>query len=338
MTMGAPAFLLLLWLVPAAVVTYIWGFRRRDQLLGLFAQQHLLAALIPATDRRRQWVKAWTVIAALALMIVGLAQPRWGFSWETLTRRGVDIMIAVDVSQSMKATDVEPNRLERAKRELVDLLGMLKGDRIGLIAFAGAAFVQCPLTLDYGAFRMFLDYLDPTLIPVQGTAIGDAITKATSAFDEKNPNSRALILITDGEDHQGDPLGAAKKAKEKGITVYTIGIGATEGAPIPNPDGSGFISDRSGNMVISRLDEDTLRRIALDTGGAYARSTTGDIDLETIYEDGIRQDIAAQDLTSGRQKRWEERFQWPLGLALLLLLTEGFVSDGRRASSRGEAA
>lgn len=331
MKLGAPGYLLLLWLIPALVILYAWGFRQRDRLLAYFAEGHLLASLLPGIDHRRRWTKALALVAGATAIVLSLAQPRWGYTWQTLTRRGVDVMIAVDVSQSMKATDVSPDRLERAKRELVDLLGMLHGDRIGLVAFAGVAFVQCPLTLDYGAFRMFIDYLDPGLIPVPGTAIGDAIRKSVAAFDPANPNARAIIVITDGEDHQGDLLAAAKEAAAAKVTIYTIGIGGVDGAPVPNASGGGFMK-QGGEMVVSRLDEESLQKVALETGGGYVRSTTGDLDLETIYEQGIRRDITAQDLKSERQKRWEERFQWPLGLAFALLLFEALLPERRRAA------
>ncbi len=340
MRIAAPSYLLLLWLVPALAVFYLWSFRRRARLMEQFASHTMLAHLVPPVSRKRQRAKAALLTTAVVMIILALLRPQWGFHWEEMTRRGVDIFVAVDVSQSMLAEDVSPNRLERAKRELEDLLDILQGDRVGLIAFAGEAWVQCPLTLDYGAFAMFLDYLSPDLIPVPGTAIAEAIDLATSRFIDDASASRALILVTDGEDHAGRVLEAAKRAKEAGVQIYAIGIGAEEGAPIPSPDGSGFIKDDHGEVVMTRLDEDTLERIAVETGGAYVRSTTGNLDLEKIYNEGIRASLAPTELKSTRQKTWEERFQWPLFVAVLIVMLEPFVSEQgrRRGVRRGIAA
>ncbi len=334
MRIASPSFLLLLWLVPFLAAFYLWSFRRRAQLLEKFASHEMLARLLPSVSRSRQRTKAALLSTAVVMVILALLRPQWGFHWEEITRRGVDIMVAVDVSQSMLAEDVSPNRLERAKRELEDLLDILEGDRIGLIAFAGEAWVQCPLTLDYGAFAMFLDYLDPDLIPVPGTAIAQAIELAQESFVEQSSASRALILVTDGEDHLGNVMEAARKAKEAGIQIYTIGIGADQGAPIPSPDGEGFIQDRNGEVVMTRLDENTLQRVAVETGGAYVRSTSGNLDLERIYTEGIRASLEATELKSTRQKKWEERFQWPLFVAVLILFLEPFVSERGRSRRR----
>jgi len=331
MRIAEPSYLYLLWLIPLLLGFYVWSFRRREALLKRFASAAMLARLIPAASVHRQRIKAALLTTGIIFALFSLLRPQWGFHWEEITREGVDIIVAFDVSQSMMAQDVQPNRLKRAKRELEDLLQKLEGDRIGLIAFAGNAFLQCPLTLDYGAFRMFLDYLQPELIPVPGTSIGDAIRLANESFTKQSSTSKALILITDGEDHEGDPLGAAKEAKEAGIQIYAIGIGAAEGAPIPSPDGDGFIKDRRGQLEMTRIDEETLQRIALATGGAYVRSTTGDLDLDRIYTEGIKRSLEAVELKSGRQKRWEERFQWPLLITLLMIFIEPFVRErGRR--------
>ncbi|MFM7203546.1 MAG: VWA domain-containing protein [Myxococcota bacterium] len=337
MRLAEPSYLLLLWIVPALAAFYLWAFRERDRLMAEFASLPMLAKLIPQVQRGRQRVKAALLTTAVVFALLSVARPQWGFKWEEITRQGVDILVAVDVSQSMMATDVSPNRVVAARRELTDLLGKLQGDRIGLIAFAGTAFVQCPLTLDYGAFGMFLDYLSPDLIPVQGTSLTQAIKLARESFLKSQSTSKALILITDGEDHEGDPLAAAKEAKEAGIQIYTIGIGAQEGAPIPAPDGSGFLRDDNGQLAMTRLDEETLKKIAVETGGAYVRSTSGDMDLDSIYLQGIRGSLKAADLTSTRQKRWEERFQWPLTLAVLLILLEPLLSErGARRHREGK--
>ena len=243
-------------------------------------------------------------------------------------------LIVIDVSESMLAEDVKPNRLERAKREVIDLIEMLEGDRIGLIAFAGTSFVQCPLTLDYGACKMFLDYIDTDLIPVPGTAIAEAIRTSLKSFNKRERKSKALILITDGEDHEGEPIDAAKEAKKEGIKIFTIGVGREGGAPIPLKDGSGgFKKDRKGDMVITHLDEITLQKIALETGGSYVRSVTGDMDLDKIYQEGIKQHVEQKHLKSTRKRRWEERFQWFIFFALLFISVEFFVSERKAVLS-----
>jgi Ca-activated chloride channel family protein len=228
----------------------------------------------------------------------------------------------------MLAEDIKPSRLERAKRKVYDLSQMLEGDRIGLIAFAGTSFVQCPLTLDYGAFKIFLDYLNPDLIPVPGTAIGDAIRTSIKSFNKQERTSKALILITDGEDHESKPLEAAEEAKKEGIRIFTIGVGQEGGAPIPMGDGSGgFKKDERGEMILSKLDETTLQKIAIETGGSYARSVTGDMDLNKIYKEDIRGTIEKKELRSTRKKRWEERFQWFVFAGIVLLGIEFFIRE-----------
>lgn len=333
MNFGNLSYLLLLWLIPALVFFYMYAFMKRQRALRQFCGPELAGRLLPQLRQGRQKLKAFLVILAVLFLTLALVRPRWGFHWEDIKRRGVDIMVAVDVSKSMLARDIPPSRLERAKRKVEDLVKMLEGDRIGLIAFAGASFVQCPLTLDYGAFSMFLDYLSPDLIPVPGTAIGDAVRKGVESFNRRERTAKALILITDGEDHGSKPLEAAELAKKEGVRIFTIGIGQEDaGAPIPDPDGSGgFVKDRQGNMVMSRLDEKTLQKIALETGGSYVRSVTGDMDLEAIYKNEIRAGMERKELTTTRKKRWEERFQWFLAAAVLLLLAEFFIREKKQA-------
>jgi Ca-activated chloride channel family protein len=319
----------LFWIIPIMAVFYLYSFKKKKRLIEMFCKDHLKIHIMPKQSERRQWIKAFLIILSVLFMIFALMRPRWGFHWEEIKRVGVDLIVAVDCSQSMMATDVQPNRLERAKREIQDLLRMLDGDRIGLVAFAGTSFVQCPLTLDYGAFRIFLDYLDTDLIPLQGTALGQAIRECIGSFDRTQKGSKAIILITDGEDHEGDPLEVAFEAKQKGIKIFPIGIGKEGGAPIPLEDGSGFKKDRQGNLILSKLDEKTLQRIALETGGSYVRSVTGDLDLEKIYLEGIKS-LDQKELASTKKRIWEERFQWFLFLSFLFLIIEQILSEYRR--------
>ena len=328
MKFAHPAYLLLFWIIPALVFFFIYAFRKKDKLIKLFCGEALYAELVPTARRGRQKLKAALLLGALCLLLLALMQPRWGFQWEDITRKGIDIIVAIDVSQSMLAEDIKPNRLERAKRKVYDLCQMLEGDRIGLIAFAGTSFVQCPLTLDYGAFKIFLDYLNPDLIPVPGTAIGDAIRTAVKSFNSRERTAKALIIITDGEDHESKPFEAAQEAKKEGVRIFTIGVGQEGGAPIPLQDGSGgFKKDERGDLVLSKLDETTLEKIALETGGSYVRSVTGDMDLNKIYKDDIRGSIEKKELRSTRKKRWEERFQWFVFAALVLLGLEFFMRE-----------
>jgi len=334
MNFAALEYLYLLWILPAMVLLAVYSFRKKDQLLRLFADTELWDRLMPDVHRRRQTFKVLLLLAAVGLLLTSFLRPRWGFHWEEIKRKGVDLIVAVDVSESMLAEDIQPNRLERAKREITDLVGMLQGDRVGLIAFAGAAFLECPLTLDYGSFRIFLDYLDTELIPVPGTAIGEAIQTAIRSFSTERRASKALILITDGEDHPGEAEKATEAAKEKGIRIFTIGIGSEHGAPIPLRGGKGdFKKDRKGQVVMSKLRETALQKIALSTGGSYVRSVSGDMDLKKIYEEEIRGKMEAGELKSTKKRRWEERFQWFLFGSILLLALESILPDRKRPAA-----
>ena len=337
---GRPEALWLLWLVPALALFYIYSFRRKNRLLERFAASGMLAKLTGRVSRTRQVAKALLVLLGLSAALLALAEIRYGFTWEEVKRQGVDVIVALDVSDSMLVEDVEGggrlSRIERAKREIVDLLRLMEGDRIGLVAFAGTAFVECPLTLDYSAAEVFLDAIDTDLIPVKGTALGKALRTSLSAFEGSSQPSQAIILITDGEDHTGQALAAAEEAKSAGVRIFPIGIGRDEGAPIPAP-GGGFRRDRRGEIVLSKLDEPTLQKIALTTGGRYVRSVTGDVDLEQIYSQGIKATLEDRELGSKRRQRWEDRFQWILAIAIFALAFEALISERGRARRATDA-
>ncbi|MBF0312269.1 MAG: VWA domain-containing protein [Oligoflexia bacterium] len=330
MKFANPELFWLLLLLPLLIGFYIWSFKHKRILIEKFVAPLLKDRLLLGVSLTRQRLKVVMLIVAVVLLVLSATRPKWGYHWEDVKRRGVDIMIALDLSTSMLAQDITPNRLERAKRKITDLLQLAQGDRIGLVAFAGVSFLQVPLTLDYGAVQIFLNDLDTELIPVPGTAIADAISQAVRAFDKGDKKSRVLILITDGEDHMGDPLGAAKKAEEEGVKIYTIGIGQEGGAPIPDPEHGGFKKNAQGEMILTKIDEEVLQKIALTTNGSYVRSVTGDLDLEKIYGD-IHKSVEEKELKSGKQKRYEERFQWPLLIAILLLMLELIFSEKRGA-------
>ena len=328
MRFGEPTYFHLLWSLIPLIIFMLWGMKKKQQLTIKFCSTPLLSRLVNPGLKERHRTQTIFIFLAILFLLLAVTRPRWGYHWEDLHQRGVDVIVALDVSNSMLAEDIKPNRLERAKRKISDLLNMMDGDRIGLIAFAGTSFVQCPLTLDYSAARIFLSAIDTELIPVQGTAIGNAINTAVKAFRTQDKKSKALILITDGEDQTGKALSAAKAAKDKGVKIYTIGIGGEMGAPLPNPStAGGFRKNQQGEVILSKLDETTLQKIALATGGSYVRSVTGDIDLKTIYRDQIKKYIEKKELKSERRKIWQERFQWFIFAALLCLAIEACLAE-----------
>ncbi len=331
MTLAYTWVLNFLWLLPLAGFLLIaqnhWRRRARER----FADPHLLTRLTPDDHKGKGFIKGLLLLGTLALLVVSLAGPRWGSRYQEVSRKGVDIMLVVDVSRSMSVEDIKPNRLRRAKHEIIDFLKVVQGDRVGLTAFAGAAFVQCPLTLDYTALEMFLSALEPGLIPVPGTDLGAAIETGLSAFDPKAETDKVMLLITDGEDNEQQGMTAARKATGKGVKIFVFGIGEPSGGPIPTEGNQGgFKKDAGGKLVLSRLDEQSLRSIASMTDGSYVRSVAGDLDLDLLYFDGIKQRTTDQTLKSGKIKVYEERFNVFALLAFLLLLLEGFVDDKRR--------
>jgi Ca-activated chloride channel family protein len=329
MHFGNPTTLWWMASVPAIIVFLLWAHRERRRSLERFVEAPLAGKLAAINAAARRW-KSVLLVTGLLFGALALAQPRWGFEWREVKRKGVDVFVLLDVSKSMWAEDVRPNRLTQAKFACEDLLNKLEGDRVGLIAFAGTAFVQCPLTIDYEAFRLTLRDASPEIIPRGGTAIGAAIRTALKAFEAGEGRDRAIVLITDGEETDGDT--AVEEAVQAGVHIYAIGVGTTEGELIPvREDGKmDFLKDREGKVVKSRLDEQTLKQLALKTAGIYVRSAAGDFGMETVYEKGIAQ-LQRKEAESKLQKRYFERFQWPLGIALALLVVEAFVTDRRKA-------
>jgi len=331
MQFGNLNILIFLWLIPLLLLFYFWSFRKQDFLLATFCLENsALPRLLRRVNRRRRTTKGALIIAGIGLAVLALSRPQWGFEWEAVTRKGVEIVVAVDVSQSMLARDVDPNRLECAKREVADLVRLLQGDKIGLVAFAGSSFIECPLTLDYSTFSIFLDALSADLIPVPGTSLAEALRISLAAFTKDRNVEKALIMITDGEDHEGNTLPVLEEAKKKNVKIFTIGVGRAEGAPIPLADqAGGFKKDSEGGLVFSRLNQMTLEKISLSTGGRYVHSLTGDMGLNTIYRDGIHHEMKAQELGSKTTKKWKECFQWPLFAAILCLVVEKLLSGTR---------
>jgi Ca-activated chloride channel family protein len=334
-----PLVLVALVLVPLLVLALVWARRRRNAALAAFADIALLPALVPDLDPRRRRLRAAALVGVVLLLVLGLAGPMWGFRWEQVRREGVDLIVAIDTSRSMLATDVRPSRLARAKLAVRDLVSQLHGDRVGLVAFAGRAFVQCPLTLDYGAVAQSLDAIDVGIIPKGGTALAEAIDSSLDAFEGREGKHQAIILITDGEDHEGKVKEATARAAERGVKVFTIGLGTSDGELIPSEKG-GFLKDRAGQVVKSRLDQDTLQQIAVDTGGVYLHSTGASLALTDLYRDYIGR-MEKREVASTLEKRFEQRYQVPLAFAFVLLVIEMLIGERRverrrwRRSARG---
>ena len=327
-----PQFFQLYWLLPVLIGFFIWSFRRRKKLLKNIGDEELVNQLILSVSRKKQFWKIALILLTFIILVFALADPQIGTRLEEIRRSGVDIFIALDVSKSMLAEDIPPNRLEKAKHEISALIDQLEGDRIGLICFAGIAFVQCPLTLDYNAARLFLNDIDTQIIPQPGTAIGSAISLARQSFVSQEMKYKVLILITDGEDHEGNPVEMAKEATKDGIIIYTIGIGSQQGAPIPEYDSYsnrvGYKKDRSGQVVTSKMDVLTLEKIAFETGGKYYISSSGESELEKIYQEISR--MEEKELSSRQFTQFEDRFQIFLITGLIILLIETLVSERRK--------
>ncbi len=326
-----------LWLLAAWAVAGWAAFallRRRSRRLAELADPALWPQLLPARDERRLRRKLALWVLAGALVAASLARPQWGTRWEEVRRRGLQIVVALDTSNSMLAVDLKPTRLQQAKWGVRDLVARLKGDRIALLAFAGASFLQCPMTIDYAAFLMTLEDLGAGIIPRGGTAIAQALRGAMDAFDYQSAGDRVVILVTDGEDHEGDVNSVLGDLKEKGIKVFAVGVGTPEGELIPAEKvAGGFLKDRQGNVVKSELREETLARLAVATGGAYVRAAPGDFGLERIYEQGILP-LRREAQESRMARMHEDRGAWFIGLALLLLAVEAAWPDAVRRPRR----
>lgn len=321
----------LLWLLPFIGFAFIVHHREKRKGLGRFADPDLLERLTGGIQKAHAFISALLSLIAVALLLLALAGPRWGSHYQEVHQKGVDIMVVLDVSSSMRVADVKPDRLERAKREIQDFLKNVRGDRVGLAVFSGTAFVQCPLTLDYGAVQMFLHSIEPGLVPVPGTDLGAAIQTAVSAFDMDSRTDKVILLITDGEDNERKGADAARAAATKGIKIFVFGIGDPSGGPIPmSGESGGFEKDEAGNLILSKLNEAGLEKIASITGGDYVRSVAGDLDLDLLYFEGIKSKTEAQNLKGGKIKVYEERFYLFVIAAFVVLLFEALVRDVRR--------
>jgi Ca-activated chloride channel family protein len=321
----------LLILLPLLIAFYWFVFGMKRKAKERFGNLDLIEKLSLSVSQKKQRWKVALILLGTFFLLFSLARPQLGTKLTLMKREGVDIVIAMDVSISMMAEDIKPNRLEKAKQEVNGLISRMRGDRVGLVAFAGVPFIQCPLTLDYSAAKMFLDIIDVNLIPQPGTAIGDAVRTSIQAFNQKERKYKALILLTDGEDHDSDPLGAAEEASKEGIRIYTIGIGSVQGEPIPikNNQGqiTGFKKDKEGSVVVSKLDEVTLQKIALTTGGKYYHATSGEMELDKIYDDISK--MERKELEGKLLTQYEDRYQYFLLVSVILLSIEFLLSERR---------
>jgi Ca-activated chloride channel family protein len=333
------------WLIIgfAAVAGLVFIYRlldaRQRAALAEFASSHLLAKLTASFSPARRMLKRGLFVAAIACIFVALARPQWGYHWVDQKERGIDLFFAIDTSKSMLTQDVNPDRLTRAKMAITDFVRKLDGDRVGLIAFAGEAFLQAPLTLDYDAFQDTLDSIDVNTIPRGGTDIASAITEAQAATAQEGNNKKILILVTDGEDLQGQGIEAAKAAAKDGMVIYTVGVGTAAGGliPLPNGNGNDFVKDDSGQYVKSHLDESTLSQIAQVTGGMYQPLGQQGQGLGVIYDKAIAS-LPKHDLAAHRERVYEERYQWPLSAGLVLLVVSMLIGTRRRTASQSKPA
>ncbi|MBQ6045666.1 MAG: VWA domain-containing protein [Bacteroidales bacterium] len=318
-------FLLLLLLVPVILIAHALKLRSRRKRVERFGDSALVEELMPSYSKAKGWLRTILYSLAFLFFVIGLARPQIGAKLSEREAKGAEIMICLDVSNSMLAEDYSPNRLERAKLAISRIVDRLQEDRIGLIVFAGSSFVQLPITTDYVSAKMFLNSIDTGSVPVQGTAIGDAVLTAARSFSAQSEKSRAIIVITDGENHEDDPVDAVRQVAGMGIKVYTIGVGSLQGQPIPK-DGQ-LMKDRDGNIVVTRLDEGTLQQMAEAGNGAYVHAGNEEFGLNPIIDD-IRR-MEAEKFNSVVFEEYDEQYMYFFAVALALFVIEMLIGERR---------
>ena len=336
MTFGAPEWLWGLLFIPLLIAIFVHAERRGLKRLQQFVSARLLPQLAGTVDRRRRIIRFGLQTLGLALAIVSLAQPRWGYTFEDVKRKGLDLLVAVDTSRSMLSNDVQPSRLDRVRLAIQDLIDELQGDRVGLIAFAGRAFLQAPLTIDYDAVIEAVNDLDTKTIPEGGTNISSAIELATQSFGKSAMGNRALIIFTDGEELSGDAVKAAKAAAEAGVRIFTVGVGTPQGSLIPITGDNGetsFVKDINGQVVKSKLDDKRLREIAEATGGFYLHLENGPRTMQQVQTEGLAK-MQAAEMDVRLSRRPIERYEWPLGAALIALALSILIPERKRVRAR----
>jgi len=322
-----PEYLYLLLIIPVLAFMQLVFQHQRKKKLKKFGNIELISHLMPDVSFVRPAVKFYLLLLALTTLIITLASPQFGTKLETVKRKGIELIITLDVSNSMNATDVEPSRLARAKLAIERLTDKLINDRIGLIVFAGEAYVQLPITTDYASAKLFLSTIDTDIVPTQGTAIGSAIRLATNSFSQQKDINRAIVVITDGENHEDDAITAANEAKEKGIKVYTVGMGSAEGAPIPvSPNNqSSFMKDNDGNVVISKMNAALLKEIAEVADGEYIPANNIRAGINDLIDE--LGELEKSEIESKVYTEYDSNFQYPLALVILILLIEFIILD-----------
>lgn len=336
MNFGSPEYIPLVGsLLAVLILFYIWALNRRRILIERFIDRKLAGSMAPSVSMPKKVLKILLVLTGIFFALFALLKPQWGYQWEEVKRAGLDMLVAIDTSKSMLARDVKPNRIERAKLAVKDMVKKLNGDRIGLIAFSGTSFLQCPPTIDYNGFLLTLDDLNTATIPRGGTNIGSAIDEAMKVFHGPDQKYKILIIITDGEELEGDAVKKAKEASKAGIRIYCIGVGTSDGEIIPyvNERGeSGYIADRAGSVVKTRLNEQVLKDVALTTGGSYVRATQAEFGLVFLY-DRVISKLEKRDIDAKMKKHYHERFQLFLAIAAIMLLIEPIITERRWGAS-----
>lgn len=320
-----PEFLYLLFILPAIIVFYIYARITRRRAIKKYGNPELLSELMPEVSEKRQNLKFWLLFCAIGLMIFVVAGPQFGSKLETVKRHGVEIMVCLDVSNSMLAEDVAPNRLDKAKQMLSRLTDGFTNDKVGLIVFAGDAFTQLPITSDYISAKMFLSSITPEMVSTQGTAIGAAINLAARSFTPNESSDKTIILITDGENHEDDAIGAAKAAAEKNIRVNIVGMGQPKGAPIPIDGGNNFMKDKEGNVVITKLNEQMCQEIAAAGNGLYVRADNTNSALRALQKEIEK--MNKSELESKVYSEYDEQFQLLAWIVLALLIAEFLILE-----------
>jgi Ca-activated chloride channel family protein len=336
MSFGSPPFFwLLLTLGPLTVFFLWWTWRRKQAAAARFVGSRLYAQLTIGVSPALQILRRILCAVAVIALLLALARPRWGFTEEETTASGLDVVVVFDVSRSMLAADVAPNRLEKARRAALDLVESSQADRLGLVAFAGDAFLQSPLTLDKEAFRQSVRTLDTEIIPVQGTGLERALREARAAFGKDSTGAKAVVVLTDGEDHEPGAIELARQLAQEGIRVFTLGVGTPQGAVLRVSDPYGnpvFVKDDQGNAVKSQLNETLLREVA-DAGGGFYLPLQNRLTVQNLYDQGLAP-LPRSVVKAGRSRQWIERFQWPLGIGIVLLMLEVLVPEHRRTVAR----
>jgi len=321
-------YLYALGLLPVLIIIYLLVRRWRNKALKAYGEMAVIGQLFPDASRAKRISKFILYLFAFAFLIIGIVNPQIGTKLEEVKRKGADIMICLDVSNSMKAEDLQPNRLEKSKQAIAKLIDKLEGDRLGIIVFGGEAYVQLPITTDYAASKLFLESINTDMIPTQGTDISKAINLAVESFGKDEGKNKAIVIITDGENHEENAVKAAEAAAEKNISIHTIGMGSENGAPIPVYKGDvqeGFKKDRDGNTIVTKLNEQTLQQIAAAGNGIYVRATNSDAGLNNVLS--ALDKLEKKQFDSKMFSDYEDRFQWFIAAALLILLIETFITE-----------